>query len=296
MLGKLIKHEWKGIYKVGCILTLVMIAVTAIGCIMLQLPAMTALFSEKNHLSSMQMLGWSMMGVMSLLIYIFLLMGATYGLFIFLGIRFYRTMYTDQGYLTNTLPVTANQLLVSKIVVSAIWYLLIEIVVFASVFALILAMLNGLLSETLASEGYRNIWDAFAGMISEVSSVYDEIGFDLVHYGITMILLVLVGPFTGMTILYGSITMGQLSKRHKGVMGIIAYLGVNFLTMIISSVVQMINTFRYSHAIMQNEYGSMTVNMNLNGTYDANLIVTIVFAVVLYFVAHYILTKKLNMD
>ena len=55
MLGKLIKHEWKGIYKVGCILTLVMIAVTAIGCIMLQLPAMTALFSEKNHLSNIQM-------------------------------------------------------------------------------------------------------------------------------------------------------------------------------------------------------------------------------------------------
>ena len=25
MLGKLIKHEWKGIYKVGCILILVMI-------------------------------------------------------------------------------------------------------------------------------------------------------------------------------------------------------------------------------------------------------------------------------
>lgn len=294
MLGKLIKHEWKDVYKVGCILSLVIIAVTAIGCIMLQLPAMTSLFAENSNLSEGQIFGWVIMGVMSFLLYLFILLGATYGLFIFLGIRFYRTMYTDQGYLTNTLPVTSHQLLISKILVAGIWYLILEIVVAASIFALVIALMNGLLSDTLASEGYRSIWEALGALLPEMGKLYSEMGLNMIHYGISMGLTLLISPFAGIAVLFGSVTLGQLSRKHKAVMGILAYFGVMLVNMIINSIAQTVSTFRYSYDVMYNEYGSTV--FNINGSLDFSFILTIIMAVILYVTSHYILTRKLNLD
>lgn len=296
MLGKLIKYEWKDIYKVGCILSLVIIAVTALGCIMLQLPSTMALFGGNSHMSDAQVVVWVIMGIMSLLLYVFILVGATYGLFIFLGIRFYRTMYTDQGYLTNTLPVTSHQLLISKILVSGIWYLILQMVVIASVFALVMSLLNGILADNLTYEGYGSIWEAFGDILPELGMVFDEAGFDLVHYGVVLLLIALIGPFSSMAILFGSITLGQLSRKHKALMGILAYLGVMFANMIIASIVQTISSFRYTFDMMRNDTMTMGMTVNMSSTYDCSLILTVIMSVALYASSHYILTRKLNMD
>ena len=296
MLGKLMKHEWKNIYKVGCMMLLIIMTVTAIGCIVLQLPATTALFDAETNLSDMQRLGWSMMGTLSLLVYVFMLVGATYGMFIFLGLRFYRTMYTDQGYLTNTLPVTSNQLLASKILVSGIWYMVIEIAVIVSVVALIASLLNGLLAEELASEGFRSIWDVLVYAFAELEPFYAEIGLDLVRYGITFLIVMLIGPFATMTVLFGSLTLGQLSKKHKGIMGIVAYLGVTFINMIASSIAQVINSIGFSKEVIRSQYSDTVMELEMNSALDVSSIVTLMVAIILYIVSYQILSKKLNMD
>lgn len=294
MLGKLIKHEWKNINKVGGVLTLIVVIVTVIGCIMLQLPAMTSLISGSSNLDDDAMIIWFMMGFISFMAYIFMLMGATYGLFIFLGVRFYRTMYTDQGYLTNTLPVTGKQLLISKIFVSGIWYLILEIVVVVSMFALMSAWFSGILAGELEAEGFSSMWDFWKMAFSEVGPMYEELGMNWTGYIIAMVITVLIAPFSSMTILFGSVTIGQLSKRHKGVMGVLVYLGICFLNMIIASVIQVISMVKTSMDIVADPYGD--INMNLNGTMYSSLILSLSMAVILYFVSHHILTKKLNMD
>ena len=294
MLGKLIKHEWKNVNRVAGVLTLVVVIVTIIGCIMLQLPAMTSLINGSGNMNEDAMVIWFLMGFISFMLYIFMLMGATYGLFIFLGVRFYRTMYTEQGYLTNTLPVTGHQLFISKIFVSGIWYLLLELVVVISVFALMSAWFSGILSGELEAEGFSSMWDFWRTAFVEIGPMYEEIGLDWTGYLIAMVLAVLIAPFSSMTILFGSVTIGQLSKKHKGVMGILAYLGICFLNMIITSVVQVISMVKASVDIMADPYGD--INMNLNGMMYSSLIMSLSMAVILYFVSHHILTKKLNMD
>lgn len=291
MLGKLIKHEWKNIYKIGCIIVLVIAAVTAIGCIMLHIPAMTDLFSEENNLDDFQIVMWSMMGIASMMLYIFMLVGATYGMYIFLGVRFYQTMYSKQGYLTHTLPVTAHQLLVSKLLISGIWSLIVTIAVFASVFALVISLLNGVFASVIDLGGFDSIWEILGIAIEEMGEAFAAQGLNLTHYTITMILMLVVGPFFGLMILFGCLTLGQLSKKMKLFMGILAYLGVMLLNMIIGMVIQMISTINYSVSMVSD--GTVT---NMNGSYDASLIVTTAMAVMLYISSHYILTKKLNME
>ena len=84
--------------------------------------------------------------VATLILYVIMLLASTWGMLIFLGIRFYRSMYTDEGYLSHTLPVTANQLFLSKILVSGVWYLFISIGIGISVVALVVSLMTGLLN------------------------------------------------------------------------------------------------------------------------------------------------------
>ena len=113
MLGKLMKYEWKNTWKVGCLMLLGMFLITVIGCVVLRMPGVTAIF-DGNASVAMSWLGISSF-VATLILYVIMLMAATWGIMIFLGIRFYRSMYSDEGYLSHTLPVTANQLFLSKV-------------------------------------------------------------------------------------------------------------------------------------------------------------------------------------
>ena len=120
MLGKLMKYEWKNIWKAGTLMLLGMLVVTVIGCVVLRMPGVAEFF-DSNDVNGAQ--AWLVISsfAATLILYVIMLLASTWGMLIFLGIRFYRSMYTDEGYLSHTLPVTANQLFLSKVLVSGVW-------------------------------------------------------------------------------------------------------------------------------------------------------------------------------
>ena len=120
------KYEWKKIWKAGTLMLLGMFIVTVIGCVVLQMPGVAEFF-DSNDVNGAQ--AWLVISSFAaiLILYVIMLLASTWGMLIFLGIRFYRSMYTDEGYLSHTLPVTANQLFLSKVLVSGVWYLFISI-------------------------------------------------------------------------------------------------------------------------------------------------------------------------
>ncbi len=289
MLGKLMKYEWKNNLKIGGIMLLGIFAVTLIGCLVMRIPIVSEIFTEDTEFD-IQKVFWVMMSIASMILYIFALVGVTYGLMIYLAIRFYKTMYTDEGYLTHTLPVTPNQIFLSKILVSGCTYLVIEIAVIVSVLALIFSLFGGIIVQ----QGY-SVWELFSMIFEELAVVFEEeMGFDLIRYIITVVVMGLIGPFLSITLLFGCITLGQLSKKHKVVMSILAYFGVMLINMIISMVVQLVTTLKYSYELMNNPYSEMTINMN--STYDLALIMSFAWAIVMYGVSYYILNKKMNLE
>lgn len=290
MLKKLIKYEWKNVSKIGSILLLATFVVTVVGCILLQMPWMKELYAGGDGLSEVQSVGLTFMLFISFMLYIFMLVGITYGIIIYMGVNFYRTMYTDQGYLAHTLPVTPNQLLISKTLVSGIWYIFVEIGVILSVFALIFSFAAGM----MAPEGY-SFAEAVASVMEELGVIFDsEFAGFLVHYIVLMVLMVLIAPFYAMITLFGGITIGQLSKKYKALMGILAYFGLGFIMMIIQMVVQMVFTIKMTVDTIQDP---MAISeMSMLGIYDSTLIIQIVMGIIIYFVSHHILTKKLNLD
>ena len=272
MLGKLMKYEWKNIWKAGTLMPLGMFIVTVIGCVVLQMPGVAEFF-DSNDVNGAQ--AWLVISSFAaiLILYVIMLLASTWGMLIFLGIRFYRSMYTDEGYLSHTLPVTANQLFLSKVLVSGVWYLFISI-------GIVLIQYNG------------NIWEFLADAFYELGRTYEEeMGINLLHYGITLLLTYVAGPFITMVTLFGALTIGQLSSKHKGLMGILAYAGLTILSSIIGSTVQ--SAFMFGTNVMSNSGGfSVTTNM----AYDINVITSLLIAAIMYGVSYYIMNRKLNLD
>lgn len=297
MLGKLMKYEWKNIWRAGTLMLLGMFVVTVIGCVVLRMPGgLVAEIADGNDINAAQ--SWFVVSsfVATLILYVIMLLASTWGMLIFLGIRFYRSMYTDEGYLSHTLPVTANQLFLSKVLVSGAWYLFLTIGIGISVMALVVSLMTGLLNvgelSSVMTQYNGNIWEFLTDAFYEIGRAYeDEMGINLLHYGITLLLTYVAGPFIAMVTLFGALTIGQLSFKHKGFMGILAYAGVTILSSIIGSTVQ--SAFMFGTNVMSSQSG---ISVSANSAYDINVITSLLLAAIMYGVSYYIMNKKLNLD
>ena len=297
MLGKLMKYEWKNIWKAGTLMLLGMLVVTVIGCVVLRMPGgvVTGLL-DNNDINATQ--SWFVLSsfVATLILYVIMLLASTWGMLIFLGIRFYRSMYTDEGYLSHTLPVTANQLFLSKVLVSGVWYLFITIGIGISVVALIVSLMTGLLNigelSGVLTQYNGNIWEFLADAFYELGRTYEEeMGINLLHYGITLLLTYVAGQFITMVTLFGALTIGQLSSKHKGLMGILAYAGLTILSSILGSTVQ--SAFMFGANVANSASG---ITVSTNSAYDINVITSLLIAAIMYGVSYYIMNRKLNLD
>lgn len=294
---KVNEYEWKNIWKAGTLMLLGMLVVTVIGCVVLRMPGgvVTGLL-DNNDINATQ--SWFVLSsfVATLILYVIMLLASTWGMLIFLGIRFYRSMYTDEGYLSHTLPVTANQLFLSKILVSGVWYLFITIGIGISVVALIVSLMTGLLNigelSSVLTQYNGNIWEFLADAFYELGRTYEEeMGINLLHYGITLLLTYVAGPFITMVTLFGALTIGQLSSKHKGLMGILAYAGLTILSSIIGSTVQ--SAFMFGANVANSASG---ITVSTNSAYDINVITSLLIAAIMYGVSYYIMNRKLNLD
>ncbi len=287
MLGKLIKHEWKSVYKVGSLLLLSLLAVTLIGCLYFFSPMWTNLFSESNNMDTLASLTGTFIGIGSLIVCIFTMIGVVYGMMIYLGVRFFKSMYTDEGYLAHTLPVTPHQLLCSKLLVGGFWMLIANVVALISIVGLILVMIASIANGVQADIDF---WEMLREGVEAIIDLYErELGLNMTHYVVVGILTTIIGAFSSIMTIYGALTIGQLSKKYKAMMGILTYFGLGLLNMIIGMVVSTVNM---AANISRGVSGEAISGI----TYDYSLIISIVMGVGLYFLSYFIIKKKLNLD
>lgn len=284
MLGKLIKHEWKGTYKFGGIMVLTIFVLTLIGYLFLRYSAIGDVIQGEMELKPAEIMTLTISSLGTLILYYLALIGAMYGAMIYLGVRFYKTMYTDQGYLTHTLPVTPGQLLTSKIFVSGVWTLFVYLAVFASIFILLFGLFQGLL-------GAATMEGSLEEALREMANVYREMGFDFVTFGIVLFFTGLLSPFISMIQIFGALTIGQLSKKHKLMVGIFTYIGLIVLNYIVTMVVETVSMINS----MFSAAGEVSLGF-MNTTYLASIVYSVLMSAVLVFVSHRILKKKLNMN
>ena len=124
MLGKLFAQEMRALWKPAAIMLAVMVVagVVGIGCIeATDAVSRAAGFASRYVNEASAASNLTVVFVMAALFCGFLVWASLVAVYVFIAMRFYRTMFTDEGYLTLTLPVRAGTLVAAKFWAAFCW-------------------------------------------------------------------------------------------------------------------------------------------------------------------------------
>lgn len=109
MLGKVMKYDFKTIFKTMVPMYAILLGIAVLNRILLGIAKEVPILSIVN--------------TMLLVVFVFLLIAVPAATFAISVIHFYKNMTRDEGYLTHTLPVKKTTLVVSKLLTSGIAFL-----------------------------------------------------------------------------------------------------------------------------------------------------------------------------
>lgn len=282
MLGKLIKYEWKGLRKPLSIIYLVLLGITILTGILI-----LTINPEYDDVA----VGFSVIFTMfSALLYYFGIIACSIGTMLIIAIRFYKTCYTDEAYLTHTLPVSTKQLVVAKTITSVLCHLL------SLVFIIVTAvLLVGVFLTHMMNLGEIQASDLSAIAWSELNTEFkDEMGISFLGYFGFLGIYSLIGSICSIITILGCVSLGQLYAKHRILGAIIAYFAVTTIQQI-AGYISMIPMYGQ---IFEAELTGETSNMfSLMGpSFLIMLVICIVIAIVMYFVNIHMMTKRLNLE
>lgn len=297
MLGKLLKHEWRSTWKFPTALCIFTVLMTLLGALSFKMPMWQKLVG--NNSASMTFI--DLLAVAILITYFISIIVCVYAILIYFAIRFYKNLYTDEGYLMFTLPTTPRKLILSKTLISAFWNLAATILMVASMFLLLYVFMRTLIGEA----DWAEVTEAFSGIMPTVNDIFKEYAGISVGTSIFVFALItVVGSFSGMLLVYLCICIGQLFRKHKVAVAIIAYLVVTTLVQTITSIAVLPVTFNMMMDLEMMESTLFTSPFEamfapfaaMMPLYYVSLALAVVEGVVCFFICEFISKRKLNLD
>lgn len=290
MLGKLLKYEWKQTWKLPTAVCLATMAATIIGVISF----FTPLWDLESTSSS-----WLMaIGILFFIMNIVVLIASALSILVYFSIRFYKNLYTDEGYLMHTLPVTSRQLIFSKFWIFFLWFIINGLLLCLCCFALMWAM------DCAIYTGFMDTW-------KELFEIFSKIGLPEIYHQLNLASTELTGlPAWCMGILllflwfiafchtiltpYFAISIGQLFSKFKLGASIGIYIAIIMLQQLLTTVIMFpINTSLFlSPSFFSGEYHIWQFYV----LYAPQYVITILLTVLFYFLTHRIMKKHLNLD
>ena len=279
MFRKLLKHEWKSTGPLLGFLSLGALGIGVVGAVVLRV--LIAYGEKPVESDSALTLMIPMLGL-TLLLLILGLIAYGIGTEIYLLIRFYKNKFTDEGYLTFTLPVNSHQIFLSSLVYILIWQVISIVTTLAAV---VIAITFG-----TAQTGLVNT-EAFTVM-GEIGEVFIEL-FRTVGSEEYLVLTELKELFkwlAGILLMMTSVTVGAIiTKRLKLLVAVGIYYGANM-------VIGMITGFISIFSMLAPTVWGISQQMTLITGVVIELLLQIGLALGGYFLSTYLMRrKKLNL-
>ncbi len=264
MLGKLIKWEFKaksgvffGVYIFAAVCALITYGVSAI----------------RQHTGGNMLIGTleTMCVVMT-----FLSMCAMFAVIFIVSImRYYDNLVKDEGYLMHTLPVSAFELHITKLIVPLVWMAGAAVITCLSLGAI-----------------FANTFDFKQFLELAFESEFGTIVVILIIY----MVLALISSFS---IFYACINIGSLSNSSKGVMSFVAYIVIyiiNQVMSLIAMVISMFILFAGEKDIMAALNAPTPPDGYFQTIFTAAGVVSVIGIVAYNFISLHILKNKVNLE
>ena len=277
MFAKLLKHEWKATSGLLGVFSLAALIAGAVGAVALRF---IVRYADSTLTSAIGGQGGEVetiaaSGLAILLAFVMLgLLAYYFGTQIVLLFRFYKHKFTDEGYLTFTLPVKSHEILAASWLNMLIWTLISMAVVAVALGLMVICAAGGL-----------SFFDK--EMVDSIVSFYSDIPTEGGEYvALTLasgLLEWLVAPLIAMT----CITIGAVgAKKHKILLAIAVYYGYSMAAGIISTVITAVVTIASYKAD-----GAFALNVPL----ICGILIQGLVAVVCWFLTNYLVSSKLNL-
>ena len=300
MFKKLLKHDFRAVGRGWWIIGLTLLA-AFFFCTLgfrIGIDSVINAFSNINSssdgvLETLSAMFGMLLVMASYLGFLFITSAGAIGTEIMIYWRFYKHLYTDEGYLTFTLPVSRKHILRSKTLNALIWMGILFIVAFVGVLFMLLIV------SPMENGGFGInpiVYTWFFG--TALPEVWGAIGGWLIVFILMFVPLSLLSILSSISIIQFCITLGSvIVKKFK----LLAAIGVYY---VVTSVVSVVGYVIYWFAAIFMSTGIATFFETASNnvicatvTLFVLIICTILasFAAVFYFATRNLLERKLNL-
>ena len=241
MLGKLFAQEMRALVKPAAIMLAIMVVagVVGIGCIeATDAVSRAAGFASRYVNEASAASNLTVVLVMAALFCAFLVWASLVAVYVFIAMRFYRTMFTDEGYLTLTLPVRTGALVTAKFCAAFLLAAVFTLAACALASLAVLAISDGdgdMVSVVLSLLGGWSALTGSGGVASSVIGVANALVLSL--YNLSLLQAGISAAYTvGLAFL--SLTLGAWwARRHKVAAAVALYVGIGWVISLLFSIV-----------------------------------------------------------
>ena len=267
MLGKLLKHEFRATTRVMLPLYLVLLAISLCGNFATRV---------MEH-SSSQLL--NLVGSLTIFaFFIGLIAVSLMSLYLMIS-RFHKNLLTDEGYLMFTLPVSVHGLIVSKIIVSTVWFILtgvVDVLAFLFLFFRV---------------GYvQTFFLGLERLLKDMTSYY---AVNLTTMGLELLVLSILSCAAFCLLVYASAALGHSFANHKILLSFAFFFGFTWVSQFISlGGILVLDGMDFNFYLLEHLSPVAQIHIMLLGLILAEL----VYCVIFYIITAVTLQKRINLE
>lgn len=270
MFAKLLKYEFRSVWKPLTIISVAALVAGLVGMLLMEL-----------FITNISLEGQDNFAILSILvlggIYVGLI-AYSIGCPVILYYRFYKNKFTDEGYLTFTLPVSVHQILLSSALNIVIWSA-IQFVVLIISFGLIVSPIIGLILEQMTYYDTQM-------MVQEITQQFPIA---------TQLLSLVCGGVYSVILPMISITIGALiTKKHKILASFAIGYGIHMAVSTVSSFSSLTVMISQNFFTMESVY-PYNFGQILSSSIILPSLLMLIIGIGGYFLMHYLISKKLNL-
>ncbi len=275
MFQKLLKYDNRAVFKYWWIAAASTLAFSLLGGLCIQI-----LDVDYTDHESIQVLAGLGLALCVIALFVFLTLSE-----ILVLVRYYKHFFTDEGYLTFTLPVKKTSLLDSKIAMSLIFTFSSLIVLLFDAFIM---LATGMPEDVFNIKTWQEIF-------AVITDIFQTLGAYSAVYIILGLGILVMSTAAQMMFIFVCITVGAcITQKHKVLCAIGIYYGANAVISFVMQLLSIGGVFTVAELIDALPEGQtfFCVAMVLFGI----LGITVAVAAGLYLLLTYLLDKRLNLE
>ena len=287
MLKKLLKYDLNAIWKLWVALSAALLGMAVFMSLLIRFSIVSSLASSSSLFSLFLVLGSFVSGFGVIIAWSGILIVTP----IMCYIRYFKNFFSDEGYLTFTLPVKRSTLYLSKVINVFIFNVgNVIVTIIAILLALMIIPETGNNGAILNFEILKTLW-------SGIVWLWQELGLWLAVYLLGIILLATACSLYQIGMIHLCITVGAtVAKKHKVLAALGIYMGISF---ILSSVYQVFGLFGLQSVegfvYLADTTSALLTHLTLLSVLFLAIVIVSVAAAILHLITLNTIERKLNL-